>query len=79
MAKSSWKLQGDAVEIVVNQTPFYAESGGQAGDAGVIRSESGLEIVISDVKKRAARCMAISVSSRKASCAKATPCVSRSM
>ncbi|HPE31486.1 MAG TPA: alanine--tRNA ligase-related protein, partial [Parvularculaceae bacterium] len=44
--------QGDAVEIVVNQTPFYAESGGQAGDAGVIKSESGLEIVISDVKKR---------------------------
>ena len=44
---------GDAVEIIVNQTPFYAESGGQAGDGGVIASESGLMLVIEDVKKRA--------------------------
>ena len=27
---------GDKGAIIVNQTPFYAESGGQAGDAGVI-------------------------------------------
>jgi alanyl-tRNA synthetase len=44
---------GDAVEIVVNQTPFYAESGGQAGDAGAIAGEGGLLIEIADVKKRA--------------------------
>ncbi|MEX0645849.1 MAG: alanine--tRNA ligase, partial [Parvularculaceae bacterium] len=44
---------GDEVEIVVNQTPFYAESGGQAGDAGVITSDAGLKIEVSDVKKRA--------------------------
>ncbi|MDZ7627819.1 MAG: alanine--tRNA ligase [Parvularculaceae bacterium] len=44
---------GDEVEIIVNQTPFYAESGGQAGDAGRISSDSGLAIEISDVKKRA--------------------------
>ena len=43
---------GDKVEIIVNQTPFYAESGGQVGDAGVITTEDGGEIVISDVKKR---------------------------
>ena len=44
---------GDTVEIVVNQTPFYAESGGQIGDAGVITSEGGLKIEINDVQKRA--------------------------
>ncbi len=44
---------GDQVEIVVNQTPFYAESGGQVGDAGRITSENGAEIVIEDTKKRA--------------------------
>lgn len=43
---------GDAVEIIVNQTPFYAESGGQIGDAGTIVSESGLRITVSDAKKR---------------------------
>ncbi|WP_425409572.1 alanine--tRNA ligase [Hyphococcus sp.] len=45
--------EGDAVEIIVNQTPFYAESGGQIGDAGCITTDNGAEIVISDVKKRA--------------------------
>jgi alanyl-tRNA synthetase len=29
---------GDAVEIVTNQTPFYGESGGQAGDSGHVHS-----------------------------------------
>ena len=43
---------GEDVEIVVNQTPFYAESGGQAGDGGVIESEQGLCVAVGDVKKR---------------------------
>ncbi len=30
--------EGDRVEIVTRATPFYAESGGQAGDAGVIKT-----------------------------------------
>ncbi len=42
---------GDIVDIVVNQTPFYGESGGQVGDLGVILAD-GLRIEISDVKRK---------------------------
>ncbi|GGA11079.1 alanine--tRNA ligase [Neptunicoccus cionae] len=43
---------GAAVQVVLNQTPFYAESGGQVGDTGVIKTANG-EIRVSDVKKKA--------------------------
>ncbi|RWN99658.1 alanine--tRNA ligase [Mesorhizobium sp.] len=43
---------GDAVAVVVNQTPFYGESGGQVGDTGVISGE-GFSIEISDTQKKA--------------------------
>ncbi|MCI5047451.1 MAG: alanine--tRNA ligase [Aquisalinus sp.] len=43
---------GDRVEIIVNQTPFYAESGGQVGDTGQIRTDNGALIEIEDTKKR---------------------------
>ena len=39
-----------AVTVVVNQTPFYAESGGQVGDAGLIRTDTA-EIRVTDTKK----------------------------
>ncbi len=42
---------GDEVTIVVNQTPFYAESGGQIGDRGRIRGPAGAADV-TDVQKR---------------------------
>ncbi len=38
------------VTIIVNQTPFYAESGGQVGDAGIIRTETA-EVRITDTRK----------------------------
>ena len=37
--------------IVVNQTPFYAESGGQQGDTGRLRSGADGEAAVSDVQK----------------------------
>ena len=40
----------DDVQIALNQTPFYAESGGQVGDTGVIETESG-RANITDTKK----------------------------
>ncbi|OUS37179.1 alanine--tRNA ligase [Rhodobacterales bacterium 56_14_T64] len=33
---------GETVQIILNQSPFYAESGGQVGDSGVIRTDSGV-------------------------------------
>ena len=44
---------GRAVAVVLNQTPFYAESGGQVGDAGVITGPEGLKITIRDTQKKA--------------------------
>jgi alanyl-tRNA synthetase len=41
-----------AVQIVVNQTPFYAESGGQVGDSGYLRWDGG-EAQVHDTKKMA--------------------------
>jgi alanyl-tRNA synthetase len=44
---------GDDVAVIVNQTPFYGESGGQAGDTGVIFSASGTELAVRDTIKKA--------------------------
>ncbi|PIE16656.1 MAG: alanine--tRNA ligase [Rhodobacterales bacterium] len=43
---------GDKVQIVLNQTPFYAESGGQVGDSGLISTDTG-KARITDTKKSA--------------------------
>jgi alanyl-tRNA synthetase len=42
---------GEQVDIVTNQTPFYGESGGQAGDSGVITGDAGLLIEVSETSK----------------------------
>ncbi len=42
---------GDAVTVIVNQTPFYGESGGQTGDAGTITGADGLVLSVGDTSK----------------------------
>jgi alanyl-tRNA synthetase len=41
---------GQPVEVILDRTPFYGESGGQVGDTGTIRTETGL-IDIDDTVK----------------------------
>ncbi|MBU6474825.1 MAG: alanine--tRNA ligase [Alphaproteobacteria bacterium] len=42
---------GEVVSVIVNQTPFYAESGGQVGDTGVIKTATA-DIEITDTQKK---------------------------
>ena len=43
---------GAEVAVVLNQTPFYAESGGQVGDAGVISAGDACRITVRDTQKK---------------------------
>ena len=42
----------DQIQVVVNQTPFYGESGGQVGDAGVMFTPDGVEVTVGDTLKK---------------------------
>jgi alanyl-tRNA synthetase len=42
---------GDTVQVLTNQTPFYAESGGQVGDQGAIFSNKGAQGAVTDTQK----------------------------
>jgi alanyl-tRNA synthetase len=44
--------KGESGSVVMNQTPFYAESGGQVGDTGEMRRE-GVRLVVSETQKKA--------------------------
>jgi len=43
---------GDTAAIILNQTPFYAESGGQVGDTGTMRAD-GVLLRVTDTQKKA--------------------------
>jgi alanyl-tRNA synthetase len=42
---------GQSAQILVNQTPFYAESGGQVGDTGIVTAQKGRATVTDTQKK----------------------------
>jgi alanyl-tRNA synthetase len=42
--------KGDKIELFLDRTPFYGESGGQVGDTGIIQSDNA-EAEITDAKK----------------------------
>ena len=44
--------KGDDGQIVVNQTPFYGESGGQVGDRGIIQGPAGALFRVTDTQKK---------------------------
>ena len=44
--------KGDEGAIIVNQTPFYGESGGQVGDEGLIKGPNGARFIVTDTQKK---------------------------
>jgi alanyl-tRNA synthetase len=51
-ARAEAAERGDTVRILTNQTPFYAESGGQIGDQGAMFSSHGAQGAVIDTEKR---------------------------
>ena len=44
--------EGTEVQVVLNQTPFYAESGGQIGDTGMLIAATGVRVMVRDTRKQ---------------------------
>ncbi len=43
--------EGMVVEVVLDRTPFYAESGGQVGDTGVLEGAGGAQLRVTDTRR----------------------------
>jgi alanyl-tRNA synthetase len=43
---------GERGSVIVNQTPFYAESGGQVGDCGLLTGPDGARFTVTDTQKK---------------------------
>jgi alanyl-tRNA synthetase len=44
--------KGEEGFVILSQTPFYGESGGQVGDMGMVTGPNGLTVVVSDTQKQ---------------------------
>ena len=52
--------EGEAVEVALDRTPFYAEGGGQVGDAGILAG-SDCRLEVTDTQRGGAGCVHIGV------------------
>ncbi|WP_114227968.1 MULTISPECIES: alanine--tRNA ligase [Sphingomonas] len=58
---------GQTGQVLLNQTPFYAESGGQVGDSGNLKTLNGFEGDVTDTSKQLGKLHALAVTARSGS------------
>jgi alanyl-tRNA synthetase len=52
-AEATAAKPGDTIHVVVDQTPFYASSGGQIGDTGTLVAKNGATVTVTSTEKPA--------------------------